>query len=393
MIDISYIAINRMVEQRMAADKKYRKAIEKGGRIILSEARKMSDLELLEKLQSFNVRLDRETFGKLFMKFLSAEEMSEWIIRKQNLKFKGTEDDWIWICFTILWERWFPDRPSFEMIDDRMQEGYEKQEKNDSAGACKIWLEVWKNILNIMNSRRMRSLNEFDDLFRGTQSLFNWVQDLEMELGNAGVDEKKFFEDRILLCEEFINRFPHEDSLVIENMKRAIAESYFEIGQPQKTETLYKKWLEEDPKWGWGWIGWSDSYWLYGDNKDYEKAEKILTQGMANKGVRDKKEILDRLENLYNETGRKKDAEVTHQKISVLDKMEGSVKISKKGNIFQLKKTFDFGEEGIPLGELARLKMDIPKDWYLQGEEKVKIGRNDPCPCGSGKKFKKCCGR
>lgn len=22
---------------------------------------------------------------------------------------------------------------------------------------------------------------------------------------------------------------------------------------------------------------------------------------------------------------------------------------------------------------------------------KVKIGRNDPCPCGSGKKFKKCC--
>ncbi|MBO4709700.1 MAG: SEC-C domain-containing protein, partial [Kiritimatiellae bacterium] len=21
------------------------------------------------------------------------------------------------------------------------------------------------------------------------------------------------------------------------------------------------------------------------------------------------------------------------------------------------------------------------------------VGRNDPCPCGSGKKFKKCCGR
>ncbi|MBO6202420.1 MAG: SEC-C domain-containing protein, partial [Selenomonas sp.] len=22
-----------------------------------------------------------------------------------------------------------------------------------------------------------------------------------------------------------------------------------------------------------------------------------------------------------------------------------------------------------------------------------KIGRNDPCPCGSGKKYKNCCGR
>ena len=25
--------------------------------------------------------------------------------------------------------------------------------------------------------------------------------------------------------------------------------------------------------------------------------------------------------------------------------------------------------------------------------KKNKIGRNDPCPCGSGKKYKKCCGR
>ena len=27
------------------------------------------------------------------------------------------------------------------------------------------------------------------------------------------------------------------------------------------------------------------------------------------------------------------------------------------------------------------------------GEKKQKIGRNDPCPCGSGKKYKKCCGK
>jgi uncharacterized protein YecA (UPF0149 family) len=26
-----------------------------------------------------------------------------------------------------------------------------------------------------------------------------------------------------------------------------------------------------------------------------------------------------------------------------------------------------------------------------QRREMGKIGRNDPCPCGSGKKFKKCC--
>ena len=25
--------------------------------------------------------------------------------------------------------------------------------------------------------------------------------------------------------------------------------------------------------------------------------------------------------------------------------------------------------------------------------EEPKVGRNDPCPCGSGKKYKNCCGR
>ena len=37
-------------------------------------------------------------------------------------------------------------------------------------------------------------------------------------------------------------------------------------------------------------------------------------------------------------------------------------------------------------------------DWQLPVSrtyvrETPKIGRNDPCPCGSGKKYKKCCGR
>tara|TARA_Y100000294_G_scaffold96491_1_gene89707 strand:- start:1899 stop:2186 length:288 start_codon:yes stop_codon:yes gene_type:complete len=33
---------------------------------------------------------------------------------------------------------------------------------------------------------------------------------------------------------------------------------------------------------------------------------------------------------------------------------------------------------------------DFTKDDTVRDKEKV--GRNDPCPCGSGKKYKKCCG-
>ena len=41
---------------------------------------------------------------------------------------------------------------------------------------------------------------------------------------------------------------------------------------------------------------------------------------------------------------------------------------------------------GVPGASLAGM------EWPIRRTE-PKVGRNDPCPCGSGKKFKKCCGR
>jgi preprotein translocase subunit SecA len=40
-------------------------------------------------------------------------------------------------------------------------------------------------------------------------------------------------------------------------------------------------------------------------------------------------------------------------------------------------------------------KPDAPREQSAQPVRRSsqKVGRNDPCPCGSGKKYKKCCGR
>lgn len=57
--------------------------------------------------------------------------------------------------------------------------------------------------------------------------------------------------------------------------------------------------------------------------------------------------------------------------------------------------------------ELTQLESDLPHVlldiyWYWQAiinkpqtvrREGEKVGRNDPCPCGSGKKYKSCCGK
>lgn len=53
---------------------------------------------------------------------------------------------------------------------------------------------------------------------------------------------------------------------------------------------------------------------------------------------------------------------------------------------------------GGQLHERSRFVQEGRQWLYLDGEilpplVQEKVGRNEPCPCGSGKKFKKCCGK
>ncbi|WP_374305308.1 YchJ family protein [Ferrovibrio sp.] len=48
------------------------------------------------------------------------------------------------------------------------------------------------------------------------------------------------------------------------------------------------------------------------------------------------------------------------------------------------------------LQERSRFRREAGQWVYIDGEtalRPIKAGRNDPCPCGSGRKFKQCCGR
>jgi len=37
--------------------------------------------------------------------------------------------------------------------------------------------------------------------------------------------------------------------------------------------------------------------------------------------------------------------------------------------------------------------LEMLQNWPKPRVVENKVGRNDPCPCGSGQKYKKCCGR
>ena len=69
--------------------------------------------------------------------------------------------------------------------------------------------------------------------------VFNWVQDLETELHNGGIDEPRFFHERISLCEMMLDRFS-DGKLSIDNFKAALAESHFDPAKPQSKVPAYR---------------------------------------------------------------------------------------------------------------------------------------------------------
>lgn len=76
--------------------------------------------------------------------------------------------------------------------------------------------------------------------------------------------------------------------------------------------------------------------------------------------------------------------------------------IKAEGDSVEFRATYTANGEFCDHHEQALFKKEDGEWKFVDGEfvsevpivrEEPKIGRNDPCPCGSGRKFKKCCGK
>lgn len=349
-VNMSWAALERILSQEILRDEDIRRRVAESGRPLRSHATGMSDDDLLAKLRGLGVDADREKLTGLCDGALSAEE-----VVSERLRLHNCDADWAWICLTELWQRWWPEKACLELLDDKIQEGYSAGQRNDFVTSSRTWLGAWPDVLWVCDAIGARSIREFDYRFPMTQSLFNWCQDLEMALQNGGEHDPELRTARLEMAAEWLQRFRSEDGLITGNFRRALADSYFETGHQQKADELYRSWLDDDPAWGWGWIGWADCYTPYGPGKtqDYARAEEILRRGYAVTGVREAEHIARRLADIYGRTGRPDEARELWQRVEKDRKRAGQRVLR------------------APAG---------------------KTGRNQPCPCGSGKKFKKCCG-
>lgn len=251
------------------------------------------------------------------------------------------------------WDLKMSMRQKYKETNEKIRLGYELIRKEKTIDACDVWLEAWEEIKEILAEKKLKNIEILDKKYIWYEYITNFIQDLEAKLGNVGHTKEEYLEKRIKYCQEMLEVLSRKSELTIENTKRAMADSYYALGDKEKCDRLYADWLSEDPYWGWGYIGWSDCY-GFGKNKikpDHRRAEEIIRIALEKKDVRDREDVLQRAALVYNELGQT-------EKVKELEK-----------EIESLKR---------PSGTLSK---------------SVKIGRNAPCPCGSGKKYKKCCGQ
>ena len=125
----------------------------------------------------------------------------------------------------------------------------------------------------------MKSIEDTAKVFSGMQSLYNWCQDFEQELHNAGIYDRFFYQKRIEYCREFYSFFPDSDELLTINMKRAEAESYFSLGKVEEGDQAFRALIEEFPDNVWGYIGWGDMYYLFNPSDKDKNLMKAATSG------------------------------------------------------------------------------------------------------------------
>jgi hypothetical protein len=160
-VKMSWVELDRIVSEEILRDDGIRRRVAESGRPLRSHATGVSDDDLLAKLRGLGVDADREKLAELCDGALSAEQ-----VVSERLGRHDWDAEWAWICLTELWQPWWPEKACLELLDDKVQQGYDADQRNDFVASGRIWLGAWLDVLRICDAIGAGSIREFDDRSR-----------------------------------------------------------------------------------------------------------------------------------------------------------------------------------------------------------------------------------
>lgn len=224
--------------------------------------------------------------------------MSNILVDRKYICHCGSGKEFKECCYQPL-----PKSPLMEKGDELIElldYGYWYLEKGKKKEAFGTWFQLWEE-LKLLHNSECRNINNMCFVFYDKDDLeliYDWCQRFGMELGYAGRKNKNYYHKRISYYKEFCSIFPDSDELIIYNMRRALAESHYAIGNIAIGQILFKELVEQYPTNIWSYIGWGDMYmWPLCKNNppEIEKAEQIYRTALG-LGLNEERLLLERLE-------------------------------------------------------------------------------------------------
>lgn len=255
-------------------------------------------------------------------------------------------------------------KTEWDIWDEFVQDGYEKFDKNKREEGLQLWDKAWEMFQSIMKHTSEKvSVYQLMEEQDYVYAIDGWLQDYEMELGNARKSE-----ERITYCNRILELLDWTDDDNKSCFKSGIADSLFDLGKKDEAFAFYEKWLKEEPQNCNGISGYS---WILLESGDVQKAYEVVrrvTWGISCQA--DNSFLFMRAKQLAEYVGKTEESKWYQEQ---LDKFEESVH------------SWEMGGDEIFDEFMAPKQIPVVKA--------EKVYPNDPCPCGSGKKYKKCCGR
>ena len=318
---------------------------------------KMTTDEIESKMKTLVPGFDLGEFVAKTERYVSCEDLAGEEYYSHDT-ISDVDEDFIWMACEVLWQRLVPDKLAVEhvadIIEDNIELIAEADEKGEVRRIVKLSTETFEIIYRhiVEESPAGYRLNHefYEQLQESTLHDIDAFMVAHLMLLQLRAEDEKVTELGGILGQVF------DDDVFLEFK----AQGLFAIHRREEGEDCYLEIISRNPDDIWFPVHAGDSFLLHG-KKDFEKAKDYYALALDTaKKLPDSPEakeglyfVYEKVINLARETGEPDRA----------DRMQGI------------------------LDSLRKLSSEAAPPTM------GKVGRNDPCPCGSGKKYKKCCGR
>ncbi len=166
--------------------------------------------EIGARLILMGVPFDRAAFIELAKPRYSAWEIADEWGRSFSMLSRA-DKDFLGLAACELWRRLCKDRPSLEMIDDWLCEGYALVNQTNRTEGLEAWWRMWETLRPRLTPE-IKNLQEAGDrLFPNmSQCLSNWGTDFRLEALNGSIDDARCGEVGVRFILELLEALPGE---------------------------------------------------------------------------------------------------------------------------------------------------------------------------------------